>query len=242
MRCARLYSMTRQRMLDPLDDGISSVEIIDHMGTDLTVVNAARVSYNKVAKWQYDEYLNHSLKPQDERLIKYLAGHGHWTPFAQPQIQIRYKMPLFIARQWYTHKEGFTRNEISARYVTVEKEFFIPKTWRKQSEDSKQGSAGDFEDSDNGVFSMWAQNVVDAAIEAYTEMIHEGMAGEMARMILPQNTYTSFVETGSLAGYARICKLRVSPDAQQETRRYAEAVSELLSPLFPVAWSALTSS
>ena len=147
-------------------------------------------------------------------------------------------MPLFVAREWYRHNIGLVRNEISRRYVDSLPEFYLPKVWRMRPDKSiKQGSGGTHPQSSN-----WFEAVLDLANEAnstYLEMIEDGIAPEMARMVLPQSMYTEFYETGSLAAYARICGLRIAPDAQQETRRYAEAVSELIAPYFEHSWAAL---
>lgn len=216
-------------MIDPLGDGISKVELIDRMGSDLTVVNCARVSLDK----HHDEF-----EESDTKLINYLAKHNHWTPFGHPMLQFRIKMPLFVAREWYRHNVGIVRNEVSRRYVNSTPQFYYPTKWRTKPDKSiKQGSGGEHPDS-----LAWYEGVLDLTsdcISVYTDMIEDGIAPEMARMILPQNMYTEFYETASLYAYARICKLRIAPDAQQETRKYAEAVSELIEPLFPVSWRAL---
>lgn len=215
---------------DPLGDGISSVELIDVMGDDLRVVNAARVSFNK---WK--EEFNES----DEKLLKYLATHNHWTPFAHPQLCFRITAPLFIAREWFRHTVGFARNEVSGRYVVSKKELYVPLEFRNQAKDRKQGSDGVSEHSEAYFHAMY--EVADRARLLYQNMIDDGIAGEQARMILPQSMYTSWVETGSLAAYARLCGLRVSPDAQLECQKYAEAVDELIVPYFPISWKVLRS-
>lgn len=216
--------------LDPLGDGISSVELIDVMGDDRRVANAARVSF---AKWK-DEF-----DDSDKKLLKYLAAHNHWTPFSHPQLCFRITAPLFVAREWFRHTVGFTRNEVSGRYVTTEKKFFVPKQWRKQAKNKKQGSDGDFDDWDNTMFRGRANTSNYLAMDMYEKLIQDGVAGEQARTVLPQSMYTSWIETGSLYAYARLCKLRISPDAQQECRQYAEAVDELILPCFPNSWSVL---
>ena len=216
--------------LDPLKDEISKVEVLEVMGSDLTVINAARVSLGK-HHTEFDE--------SDEKLIKYLAAHRHWTPFGHPQIQLRIKMPIFVAREWYRHTVGLIRNELSRRYVDTLPEFYMPQVWRTRPDKGiKQGSGGKHPQSDR-----WAHIIADITQEVssiYIQMLDEGIAPEMARMVLPQSMYTEFYETGSLAAYARICGLRIAPDAQQETRRYAEAVSELIAPYFEHSWAALT--
>lgn len=216
--------------MDVLGDGISSVELLNHMGDDLMVVNAARVSYAKESL-QFND--------SDKKLISYLASHGHWTPFSQPQLQFRIKMPIFIAREWYRHTIGLTRNEVSRRYVDTEPEFFIPKELRGRAEkgQSKQGSSGVIQNSDWLTEQIWYSYKNNK--DFYLSLISQGVAPEQARIILPMGTYTEFIETGSLAAYARICKLRIQPDAQLETRKYAEGVYDLIEPLFPVSWKAI---
>lgn len=215
--------------LDPLDDETSSVYLIDHMGDDLSVVNAARVSFSKVSD---------KLTAGDKRLIKYLAEHKHWTPFSHPQFQFRIKMPLFVAREWFRHTVGFTRNEVSRRYVDDPPEFYVPTTIRgKPIDGKKQGSSGVHEQTE--FFKSRMSTLTYNAAGSYIAMIDQGVAPEMARMILPQNMYTEFIETGSLAAYARLAGLRLSPDAQTETRKYAEAISEFVQVYCPESWSAL---
>lgn len=208
-----------------------SVELLNHMGDDLMVVNAARVSY---AKW------SGSLTPADTRLIRYLATHNHWTPFSHPQIQFRIKMPLFVAREWYRHTVGLTRNEVSRRYVTTAPEFFLPEVLREAPApgQSKQGSSGESAVSKELISAMRSQQ--SAALGLYEDMVQRwGIAPEMARVVLPVSTYTEFIETGSLYAYSRIAKLRIQSDAQKETREYAEQVSAEIARLFPVSWKEL---
>lgn len=217
-------------IVTPLKDHISSVELTNHMGSDLDVVNAARVSFAK----EHKQFNN-----DDAKLIKYLSEHGHWSPFAHPQISFRIKMPIFVAREWYRHTIGFTRNEISRRYVNNSPEFYQPTKLRLKHENKKQGSSEETTtagvDAANAITAEVA-NLYDAMIELYH------IAPEQARMYLPQSMYTEFIETGSLYAYARLCNLRLQSDAQQETKQYAEAVSELIAPLFPVSWEALCGS
>lgn len=224
---------------DPLGDGISSVELKDVMGDDLMVVNAARVSMHKESEYDESEDADwHGICGNDQRLINYLAKHKHWTPFSHPQVQLRIKMPIFIARQWFKHMVGFTRNEVSRRYVDDTPEFYVPTEWRKRAENVKQGSS-----EDAASLSITLQNNLLGILgwnkEIYEDLLEEGVAPEMARMVLPQSMYTEFIETGSLAAYARLCGLRLDPHAQKEVRMYAEAVSKIIGELFPVSWSAL---
>jgi thymidylate synthase (FAD) len=214
-------------MSGPLEDSISSVSLVDYMGSDLTVVNAARVSLDK---------FHISFQDNDTKLLKYMAEHGHWTPFAHPQLSFRIKMPIFVAREWFRHTVGLTRNEVSRRYVDTAPEIYFPKKWRKRAEKKvKQGSSS--ETTEWGIAYMLEH--LEVSLHFYQDLLENDVAPEMARMILPQSMYTEFIETGSLYAYARICKLRIAPDAQQETRKYAEAVFEHIQPLFPNSWEAL---
>ena len=215
----------------PLGDSVGCVRLLDRMGSDITVVNAARVSFAKQSMYTDEGILNDA----DVKLIKYLVAHKHWTPFSQPQIQLRIKMPIFVARQWYKHQVGLTRNEESRRYISAEPECYVPREWRKAAENVKQGS------SDEVIRTWpWSESFVANTVDMYSYLLAEGVCPEQARMVLPQSMYTEFVETGSLAAYARLYSLRSSKDAQKEVRLYAEAVGKIISPLFPVSWEALT--
>lgn len=219
--------------LYPLGRTVGHVTLIDSMGTDITVVNAARVSFAKESGY-VDGY--GKMKEEDIRLIKYLAKHGHWTPFSQPQVQLRIKMPLFVARQWYKHQVGFTRNEVSRRYVSDTPECYIPSVWRKAAPNIKQGSL-----PDEATVDDWhIKDAVASAQDAYDYLINSGVCPEQARMVLPQSMFTEFVEVGSLAAYARLYSLRSSEDAQKEIRDYADSVGIILRSLFPHSWAALT--
>ena len=216
-------------MSDPLHDSISKVELLEVMGNDLTVVNAARVSFNKEST---------ELVEADAKLIRYLAKHKHVTPFFHPQIRMRIKMPIFVAREWYRHQIGFARNEVSRRYVDFEPEVYTPVELRARDPKLKQGSkAESVEDNDRVAAAMKKSLLV--AVESYNGLLEANVAPEVARMVLPQSMYTEFIETGSLAAYARLCALRLDPTAQKEIQQYAEAVSELLKDKFPVSWAAL---
>lgn len=228
-------------MIDPLGDGISKVELVDRMGDDLMVVNAARVSFSKRSHYEYDRGDTLArLKDSDAKLIRYLAQHGHWTPFSQPQLQFRIKMPLAIRSQWFKHTVGLTRNERSGRYVTSDIEFYNPMIWRLQAKDKKQGSSGESETSYYWQRAAHARAKDDLYL--YNSMIKAGVAAEQARLVLPQSMYTEFIETGSLFAYSRIVGLRAQPDAQLETQKYAEAISSIVSNLFPVAWKELNAA
>jgi thymidylate synthase (FAD) len=213
-------------------DGIGFIELLDTFGDDLTVVNAARVSFAKEST---------EMCERDAKLIKYLAEHNHVTPFFHPQARFRIKMPIFVAREWYRHQIGFARNEVSRRYVDVEPECWLPAVEDLRARDPKikQGSLSD-PVAEAGWWQARLRQYNDRTVELYNEMIKGGVAPEVARVVLPQGMYTEFIETGSLAAYARLCGLRTSPDAQREIQAYARGLSELLIPRFPTSWSALT--
>lgn len=204
-------------------------EYIDHMGDDIRVVNAARVSFNKESTVFCDK---------DAKLISYLARHGHWTPFSHSMVTMRETVPIFVARQRFKHMVGFTYNEVSRRYVDDEPEFFTPKQWRLRPANIKQGSSGVA--SDNLYYTEYALRVEESAYRCYADMIKDGIAPEQARMVLPQSMYTSYYVTGSLAAWARAYNLRIDPHAQEEIRDLAKQWSEIMAPLFPVSWEALT--
>jgi thymidylate synthase (FAD) len=212
-------------------DGIGFVELLDTFGDDLTVVNAARVSFAKEST---------ELTDRDRGLIRYLAAHDHVSPFFHPQARFRVRMPIFVAREWYRHQIGFARNEVSRRYVDSQPECWVPRVEDLRARDPKlkQGSRPDPVASAED----WRRRVEDfqgCAVELYETMIADGVAPEIARAVLPQSMYTEFIETGSLAAYARLCGLRLGPDAQREIQAYAGAIKELLEPRFPVSWPVL---
>jgi thymidylate synthase (FAD) len=222
---------------------------IDHMGSDLSTVNAARVSFGKKSEWDVD-YDNdmftgeNVLSDRDTKLIHYLAKHKHISPFGHAFASFHIKAPIFVARQLVKHK--FLRwNEISRRYVDDEPEFYVPGVWRGRSEDKKQGSDGDVSisvawyDRDDG-YNSWPEDSYFTALEAYQTMLELGVAPEQARMVLPQSTMTEWYWSGSLDAFAAMCRLRCAPDTQYETRIVADQISEKMKELFPVSWAALT--
>ena len=216
-------------------------EYIDHLGSDLTVVNSARVSFNKESDWDYQDGKpsNNTLKSSDEKLIQYLATHAHITPFTHPQITLRESIPIFVARQRFKHVVGFTYNETSRRYVDDSPEFYTPDTWRGRPDGSiKQGSGDTHHDSQmfSGIYGEFIKN----AKATYENMIACGVAPEQARMVLPQSMITSYYVTGSLAAFARAYKQRIDSHAQLEIQYLARQWDELISPLFPVSWNSLT--
>ena len=214
-----------------LSDGSGFVELLGAFGDDLTVVNAARVSFSKESS---------SMTPADEKLIRYLAKHNHTSPFFHPQIRLRLKMPIFVAREWFRHTVGFARNEVSRRYVDTPPECYIPESEsiRERDSNKKQGSKVTAV-ADSNYAREHIEDVTNLCMDTYNTLLNANVAPEVARMILPQSMHTEFIETASLYAYARLCKLRLSPDAQYEIRQYAQGVSDLLEKIFPVSWLAL---
>jgi len=205
---------------------------VDHMGKDLSVANAARVSFGKKSDLDWsDPWSPPKLKEKDAKLIRYLAKHEHISPFGHCFASFHVKAPVFVARQLVKHK--FLRwNEISRRYVDSEPEFYVPDTYRGRSLDKKQGSAGKVTVSDNGFNEI--------ALTEYEYLLDLGVCPEQARMVLPQSMMTEWYWSGSLDAFADMCNLRCKPDTQAETRFVADAISEEMEKLFPVSWEALT--
>ena len=204
---------------------------IDHMGNDLTVANAARVSFGKTSEMEDDLWGPPKLKAKDDKLIRYLAKHSHISPFGHCFASFHVKAPIFVARQLVKHK--FLRwNEISRRYVDDEPELYTPYAWRGRSADKKQGSEGVVNVGDWGS-SGWA------ALKAYKDLLAHGVAPEQARMELPQSTMTEWYWSGSLDAFADMCRLRCASDTQYETRLVADNISKKMADLFPASWAAL---
>lgn len=218
------------------------------MGSDLTVVNAARVSFDKESQAyktpEHDGTDRVILLDRDVKLINYLARHNHWTPFSHPQITLRETVPLFVARQRFKHTVGFTYNEVSRRYVDAEPEFYRPVGWRKRAANLKQGSV------ENEFINLidfdcrltQPERLLELCRETYMELLRLGVAPEQARSVLPQSMYTSYYVTGSLAAFARAYSLRHSPESQLEIRELASQWAEIIKPLFPYSWEALSAS
>jgi len=206
------------------------VTLIDSMGSDLTVVNAARVSFNKKSEWDEDN----TLTVSDGILISYLARNKHMSPFGHCFATFHVKAPIFVARQLVKHK--FLRwNEVSRRYVDGEPEFYEPSEWRGRAKDKKQGSEGVVDIGD------WeAANWV--SLKTYKELLEYGVAPEQARMVLPQSTMTEWYWSGSLDAWSDMCKLRQDYDAQYESRLVANSISMDLGTLYPASWKALLRS
>ena len=212
------------------------VTYINHMGDDLTVVNAARVSFGKKSDYMPRIHMGEPkvLRFEDDKLIKYLAKHKHISPFGHCFASFHVKAPVFVARQLVKHK--FLRwNEISRRYVDVEPEFYVPDVWRGRSEDKKQGSEGVIEDIDPDV----ANSMVACAKHDYNYLLAKGVSPEQARMILPQSMMTEWYWSGSLDAFVDMCNLRCTDDTQRESRIVADAIDEEMERLVPVSWSAL---
>ena len=209
------------------------------MGSDLSVVNAARVSFSKKSKFVWKERQGSStmfeevLSDKDKKLINYLAKHNHWSPFGHASVQLHVKAPVFVARQLVKHQVGLVWNEVSRRYVDGEPEFYIPKVWRKKPEGSiKQGSSEETVEYD-------IAGTIEYTKQTYRNLLKEGIAPEMARMVLPQNMYTEWYWSGTLYAFARVCELRCKDDSQRETRDIAWQIDELVKEKFPVSWEAL---
>lgn len=257
------------------------VEYIDHMGTDLTVVNAARVSFDKASDWEYTPSQSTTsttmpvtyrrLKKADENLIMFLARGfrtqewdaladkmmaaetrnqmqqmlrgfkkhpQHWAPFAHPQVSLRITAPIFVARQMVKHQVGGVWSEVSRRYVSDEPSFWLPDKWHTRPEDIKQGAAGLVEDQERT--GAIARYTTVNALEAYNILLRQGVAPEEARMVLPLNTMTTWVWTGSLAFWARVANQRLDGHAQLAAQQTAQGIAAHLSCLFPTSWHALT--
>ena len=246
------------------------VDYVDHMGTDLTVVNAARVSFDKRSSWDVrcwvcgglmensdlcphceednsggDPAESRALPAADVKLIAYLAKHNHWSPFAHTSIQLRIKAPIFVARQLVKHQVGGVWNEVSRRYVDSEPEFYFPEVWRGRPTDgAKQGSSGQVDLQSVKQKHLYSfvppAQAAQQSLLCYNQMLAAGVAPEQARMILPQNLLTEWYWTGSLMFFARVCAQRLDPHAQAETSDVARQIADIVRPLFPVSWLALT--
>lgn len=219
------------------------VEVVDLMGTDLSVVNAARVSFDKESNWEVCQIDGASdLSEKDKKLIQYLAKHDHWSPFSHTSISFRIKAPIFVARQMAKHVVGASWNEVSRRYVDSEPEFYFPKVWRGRPVNAKQGSSGVVETEAFGNFCdlpVFPKEFCAIALDLYTDMIKKDIAPEQARMILPQNTMTTWIWTGSLLFFSRVCKLRLDPHSQKETTDVAKLIAAECKQMFPHSWEAL---
>ena len=211
-----------------------SVHLVKFVGSDLDVVNAARVSFAKEST---------ELTDKDIKLINYLAKHGHWTPMAHNSLTFHIKAPIFVARQLVKHQVGGVWNEVSRRYVDDEPEFYFPEIWRGKPVNAKQGSSGIIENEQPFFhIDLYLRGVIKDTLTAYQEMIDVGMAPEQARMILPQNTMTEWWWTGSLMFFARVCNQRLDEHAQLETREIAQLINDAIPKEFYHSWQALRST
>ena len=206
------------------------VSRIDSMGSDLTVANAARVSFAK-HKEELDE--------GDEKLIKFLAEHGHWSPFSHVFMQFKIDAPIFVARQLQKHQVGLAWNEVSRRYVDSEPEFYSPDEWRRRATDKKQGSMSEPVPSQKVVNSI-KKEYDTVALDCYNRLLKLKVCPEQARMLLPQDMMTSWYWSGSVYAFSRVCNLRLKEDAQAETREVAEFINNSCAILFPISWKHLT--
>ena len=200
-----------------------NVNLIDVMGTDLSVVNAARVSFAKESK---------EFSKQDAKLIHFLAKHNHWSPFGHASLQFRIKAPIFVARQLVKHQVGLVWNEVSRRYVDDEPEFYIPSEWRLKADDKKQGSSDE-------TIKYSIDSTMEYVKQTYDNLLKADVAPEMARMVLPQNLYTEWYWSGTLMAFARVCNLRCKPDTQWETQQIANLIDIESKQHFPTSWRAL---
>ena len=217
------------------------VTLVDYMGDDLSVVNAARVSFDKQSDYLsngFDSYNYQELKEADKKLIKYLAVHNHWSPFSHASMSFRVKCPIFVARQLGKHQVGLSWNEVSRRYVDSEPEVYFPEYWRKKADNVKQGS------SEEAIFNSpyWTTEVTAQtrmAVMLYEDMLNDGICAEQARMVLPQNMMTEYIWTGSLYAFARVCNLRLDSHTQRETQEIAQMISKEAFQRFPASWEVL---
>ncbi len=213
---------------DPLGDGISLVELVDYMGSDESIVRAARVSYNRDDSTMDIE--------KDAKLIKYMITHGHGTPFEHNSITLNVTLPIFVARQWIRHRIGVSYNEISRRYTHEDIQFYIPAQWRSQDSKNKQGS-NQINDLDfNGVWSDNLEIHCRASLRLYQDAIDYGIGNEMARLFLPVNLYTRWYFTANFRSILHWYTLRADSHAQWEIQQYARCIGEIMGKLFPMAW------
>ncbi|MEK6860399.1 MAG: FAD-dependent thymidylate synthase [Nanoarchaeota archaeon] len=241
-------------MIQVLNKGY--VRYIDHLGTDLSVVNAARASFKKESDWEYsEEMVDQSrilefvprLKEADRKLINYLAKHNHGSPFRHCYVTLEIKAPIIIARQIFKHvigvasiEEGTNWNEASYRYVTAEPEFYIPSSWRSAPENKKQGSGEPVGEELTENLNALLHSTIKMCMDRYELAVKHGVCIEQARGFLPANfQYTTWRWTASLQAIAHFCNLRLGKDAQSETTEYAKVIYDIVEPLFPVSMEAL---
>jgi len=220
------------------------VSLIDSMGSDLSVVNAARVSFDRQSDWAVEQdaagndvQAAGELNGADMKLISYLARNGHTSPFNHAFASFRVKAPVFCARQLVKHK-FLPWNEISRRYVDTPPEFYVPEQWRLRADNVKQGSSEEVSSASSYITSGVKRTLLHA-LDEYEYLLAMDICPEQARMVLPQNTMTEWIWSGSLGAWADMCRLRLDPHAQIETKQIAVAVAVEMKQLFPVSWSAL---
>lgn len=212
-------------VIDPLEDGISRLQLVSCSGTDLDIVNCARVSYAKESD---------SLTEQDSKLIKYLLDHDHGSPFEHTYIKFFVKAPIFVLREWHRHRAGWSYNEWSMRYLKMDEavplEFYKPVNWRYQSKSNKQASEGEFKDI---ALDKAYDSQNKSAAETYNTLIQAGVAREIARGVLPVCTYTAMFASCNLRSLMHFLQLRDSPAAQYEIRKFASGMRKLTESVFP---------
>ncbi|HJM68430.1 MAG TPA: FAD-dependent thymidylate synthase [Candidatus Babeliales bacterium] len=216
------FKFDKDKTIDPLGDGISSVALVRASGSDLDVVNAARVSLGKVST---------ELSERDDKLIRFLMEHDHTSPFEHNQLSFRIKAPMYVVRQWMRHRMN-SYNEISYRYVKAPLEFYVPKEWRIQDSVDKQASLGGFANQE--LTEAYVKNI-ESAVAAYEKLLEAGVAREQARGCLPVSTYTEFIFTCNLHSLMHFMRLRIPKNAQWEIQVFARALLELAEPHFPVS-------
>lgn len=216
------------------------VTYIDHSGSDLSVVNAARVSFHKESEWdgernQYGMLIDPRLSVADQRLIRYLASHKHFSPFNHAFLSFRIKAPIFVARQLVKHK-FLPWNEVSRRYVEDDIEIFMPKIWRKKAENVKQGSSDESVEVNPAYMTSIS---INTAIAEYERLLYLGVAPEQARMVLPQNTMSEWIWSGTLGAFCDMLRLRLDPHTQYESQIVAQKIYDEVIKLFPFSTRAL---
>src|SRR5579872_3092114 len=219
---SKIPSSIKNNKIDPLQDGISSVELVRVSGSDIDIANAARVSYGKFVT---------EISDRDIKLIGFLIKHNHTSPFEHNQLSFRIKTPLFVARQWMRHRMH-SYNEISYRYVKAPVEFYYPQAWRYQDKINKQSSEGAF--SNEELMKCYKESI-EQSYKAYELLLEQGVCREQARALLPLSTYTEFIFTTNLHALMHFMRLRLSPGAQKEIRLYAASLLALSLPHFPVS-------
>jgi thymidylate synthase (FAD) len=219
-----------------------NVELLNYMGSDLSVVNSARVSMNKASSWEQmkdaDGIIKNVLNNKDAKLLRYLAEHNHHTPFCHATVTFRIVCSIAVCRQLAKSQIGGTINEVSRRYVDSTPTLDVPTQWRKRAKNVKQGSSDELVHMDASMHFQ-IDKTLDAALMLYDDLLLVGVCPEQARMVLPLCMNTEFYWTGSLLFFARVCRLRLDPHAQKETRDVAERISSIMNEIFPESWNVL---